>query len=90
MKSLLRRSWMLRRLCILCFDLKPSINDCLLQLGAKCTVKHYYFNSWSDCGVPSSETALIEFSKIVQNDRQNPKAPIVVHCRSVKILLTIC
>ncbi|CRL00763.1 CLUMA_CG014018, isoform A [Clunio marinus] len=44
------------------------------------TVKHYYFTSWSDHGIPSSPSALIEFCKLFRSERQKLSGSIVVHC----------
>jgi protein tyrosine phosphatase len=38
---------------------------------------------WPDHGVPSSALGLIEFCKVVRNERQKPSESIIVHCRLV-------
>jgi protein tyrosine phosphatase len=52
-----------------------------MQDEVKFDVKHYYFTSWPDHGVPSDTTALIEFCKVVRSERKTPDGTIVVHCR---------
>lgn len=47
----------------------------------KLSVNHYYFCKWPDHGCPNSATDLIDFVKIVRNERQKPGETFIVHCR---------
>jgi len=45
-------------------------------------VKHFFFTSWPDHGVPQFATALIFFIKRVrQSQPKDGEAPLLVHCR---------
>ncbi|XP_070496815.1 receptor-type tyrosine-protein phosphatase H-like isoform X2 [Chironomus tepperi] len=46
----------------------------------KLYVNHYYFCKWPDHGCPSNAFDLIEFVKIVRNERQKTGDTFVVHC----------
>lgn len=47
----------------------------------KLSVNHYYFCKWPDHGCPNNALDLIEFVKIVRNERQKPGETFIAHCR---------
>ena len=47
-------------------------------------MKHFFFTSWPDHGVPQFATALITFIKRVrQSQPKDTEAPLLVHCRYI-------
>lgn len=62
--------------------IRRPINYCQASIrfqdDVKHVVKHYYFTTWPDHGVPSG---LIEFCQMFRRERQKPDGTIIVHCR---------
>ena len=52
------------------------------QDGEEREVRHYYFQSWPDHGVPKYPTQLLAFRRHFRTHHLKQSGPIVVHCRS--------
>ena len=44
-------------------------------------VRHYYFQSWPDHGVPKYPTQLLAFRRHFRTHHLEQSGPIIVHCR---------
>ena len=58
-----------------------------LQEKTSRTVWHYQFTSWPDHGVPDTPTPALDFVRTVRESVLMDHGPLVVHCRSLAIIL---
>lgn len=43
-------------------------------------MKHFFFKSWPDYGVPPTTEPLINFCNMLRKERESLDGPVVVHC----------
>ena len=48
-------------------------------------LKHFFFTAWPDHGVPQHPYTLVKFIQHVRKMLQNSPAPLLVHCRCVRM-----